>query len=93
MKNNFTEWWDNIIEHSKFKRQINKQKNFWFDGFKTLKLIHHLRDNIFMNENMFDALDKIFKLMNIHRPERDTNSGVPSIEKQLEYLNILRKYT
>ncbi len=93
MKNNFTEWWDNIIEHSKFKRQINKQKNFWFDGFKTLKLIHHLRDSIFMNENMFDALDKIFKLMNIPKPQRDTDFAVPSIEKQLEYLNILRKYT
>ena len=92
MKNNFKEWWGSIIEHSKFKRQINKQKNFWFDGFKTLKLIHHLCDNIFMDENMFDALDKMFRLMDIPEPQRDADLAVPSIEKQLEYLNILKKY-
>ena len=37
--NKFKENWDNIVNNSKSSYQINKQKQIWFDGFKTLKLI------------------------------------------------------
>ncbi len=82
--------WDKILDNSKTKEQIEKQKVFWMDSFKTLKLIHYLRDNEFPQENMFDALDKLFtKLGIINSIKRDTE--IPSIEVQLKYLEILRE--
>ena len=53
--NSFEANWKMILGNSKSDEQINKQKHYWFDGFKTLKLIHHLRDTVFPAENMFDA--------------------------------------
>ncbi len=37
----------NIIKNSKTEEQLQLQKSRWFDGFLTLKFIHHLRDNGF----------------------------------------------
>jgi hypothetical protein len=88
--NNFKEAWNKILNNSKNDLQLKKQKINWFDGFKTLKLIHHLRDNVFPPINMFDALDEIFTYYNINI-ERDKINLIPDITKQMEYLEILRK--
>ncbi len=42
------------------------------------------------NINMFDALDELFKLMNINSSIK-RNSVVPDLEIQREYLLLLRK--
>ena len=62
------------------------------DGFRTLKLIHHLRDNQFPNENMFTALNKLFAKMNLEF-DFTTEEIIPPLEIQLEYLKFLRKLT
>lgn len=88
--NSFEEQWKKIFSNAKSKEQIRKQKKIWFDGFRTMKLIHYLRDNGFPNINMFDALDHLFKKIKI-----DTNisrdDSIPSVQIQQKYLQSLKE--
>jgi hypothetical protein len=70
--------------------EIEKQKHFWFDAFRTLKLIHYLRDATYPKINMFDAVDELLKMMKIENNIK-RNSAIPEIGKQKEYLKLLRK--
>ncbi len=85
----FEESWKRILSNSKTEEQINKQKFFWFDGFRTLKLIHYLRDNGFPELNMFLALDLFLQELNYQTPK--AGNTIPSLAIQVEYLEILRK--
>jgi len=89
--NKFAENWDKILKNTKSTNQINKQKQLWFDGFRTLKLIHHLRDSEFPLINMFDALDKLFDLMEIQFNYKNEPGKIPPIEVQEKYLGKLRE--
>lgn len=70
--------------------EIEKQKHFWFDAFRTLKLIHYLRDETYPNINMFDAIDELLKMMSIENNIK-RNSAIPELEIRKEYLLLLRK--
>lgn len=87
--NLFAEQWQKILEGSKSSAQIQKQKILWFDGFKTLKLIHFLRDESFPEINMFDALDEMMKLTKYELRGTGT-AAIPDIDQQLEYLETLK---
>ncbi len=91
-QNSFEESWDKILKSSKSQEQIQKQKLMWFDGFRTLKLTHFLRDNGYPLVNMFTALDKLFNMIN-YNSALDRRELIPSIEIQMAYLNCLRKLT
>ena len=88
---NFERDFERILINSKDEIQLSKQKVKWFDGFRTLKLIHYLRDTAFPLINMFDALDEMFIELNILKPVRK-GTEPPSIEIQKEYLNKLREF-
>ena len=90
VKNNFEVSWNKILQNTKTNEQINIQKSYWFDGFRTLKFIHHLRDTAFPQVNMFDALDEIFKQIGEPEINRE-NQEIPPIEIQQKYLETLRK--
>ena len=85
----FGESWNKISANSSGIEQRQKQKILWFDGFRTLKLIHYLRDNEYNQINMFDALDKILGELKIDFPARK-GKMIPDIRIQKEYLNILK---
>ncbi|MBI1938237.1 MAG: hypothetical protein HYS25_08925 [Ignavibacteriales bacterium] len=87
--NLFAEQWKKILEGSKSSAQIQKQKILWFDGFRTLKLIHFLRDSSFPEKNMFDALDEIFKVTKYELRSTRTEM-IPNFERQMEYLEALK---
>lgn len=95
----FQEDWKKILANSKTIEQINRQKKNWFDGFRTLKLIHYLRDSDYPLMNMFDAIDKLFEMIETSSSydltklyvERKDHS-IPAIDIQLEYLTLLRNY-
>jgi hypothetical protein len=70
--------------------EMKKQKNYWFDAFKTLKLIHYLRDKAHPNINMFDTIDELLRLRNDEN-KISRNSDIPDLETQKEYLLLLRK--
>ena len=86
---NFSLNFSAILNSSKSAVQIRRQQLVWFDGFRTLKLIHFLRDNYFPNINMFEALDIIFAKCSIPIPQR-MNENIPVMEIQLQYLEKLR---
>ena len=87
---NFVSDWGRILLNSKTETQIKKQKKIWMDGFKTLKLIHYLRDNKFSQETMFKALDDLLNKMEIKNSIKRTEA-IPNIETQFQYLRLLRK--
>lgn len=105
IKNNFPNEYINFLEeqnffnvilslkkNSKSSQQFFQQKIKWFDAFKTLKLVHYLRDNGFPNLNMFDAVDDLLKKIGYELEEfqREKREIIPSIEIQKKYLQILR---
>jgi len=79
-----------VLLNSKNPAEIEKQKHYWFDAFRTLKLIHYLRDETYTNINMFDAIDELLKMMDIEN-NISRNSAIPDLETQKEYLLLLRK--
>jgi hypothetical protein len=79
-----------VLLNNKNRSEVEKQKHFWFDAFKTLKLIHYLRDETYPIINMFDAIDELFKMMKIENPI-SRSSVIPDLETQKEYLLLLRK--
>ncbi len=87
------ESWDKILKNSNNPKQILNQKKFWFDGFRTLKLIHHLRDYALPSINMFTALDNLFRMLNYKFDLNKGKSDVPDLKIQLQYLNNLRELT
>jgi hypothetical protein len=90
--------WQRILKNSKTVEQIRRQKIMWFDGFRTLKLIHYLRDYGYPLINMFDAIDSLMAELNLPLPEENilpgqrTNEIIPGIETQKKYLETLRNY-
>lgn len=89
-QNKFISDWSNILKSSRSPEQVNKQKDRWFDGFKTLKLVHYLRDNAFPNIDMFRTLNKFFAMSGISI-DFTTEEKIPSYETRLLYLQTLRK--
>lgn len=85
----FSNAWEKILKNSGRLEQIKKQKVFWFDGFRTLKLIHYLRDNISNGSNMFTALSDMFTEYGIEHNKYC--GGIPEPGFQIEYLNILKQ--
>jgi Glycosyl transferase family group 2 len=92
IEQNFKSDWDNILKNSKSEIQLNKQKNNWMDGFRTLKLIHYLRDNENPNQDMFEAINNLLESMNVNFDYISINQ-IPTLEIQLKYLKLLRSLT
>jgi len=88
---NFPGQWDNILRNSKNSRQVQYQKHIWFDGFKTFKLIHHLRDNVYPLINMFDAVDQLLKKLGLNTIKKGDSKSIPPVDLQKEYLYKLRE--
>jgi len=88
---NYFEQWKKIFENAKSKKQLSHQKKIWFDAFKTLKLIHYLRDIGFFNINKFDTLDMIFIKLDSNNTINRNSKDIPELEIQKQYLCLLRK--
>jgi len=92
LQNNYQKQWEKILSNTKSGKQLTHQKKIWFDGFRTLKLIHHLRDTAFPQINMFDALDMLFIKLGVNNSINRNGEKVPELEIQKEYLNLLRNF-
>lgn len=68
----FSEDWDQILSNSKSEKQLNYQRKNWFDAFKTLKLMHHLRDTSFPMLDIKSGVEKLFKFVG-HSGQIDFN--------------------
>jgi len=87
----FPEHWDRILKNSKNSSQLQYQKLNWFDGFKTLKLVHHLRDSAYPVINMFDAVDQLLLKTGISIIKKRKGESIPPLIVQREYLYMLRE--
>ncbi|MGB5892729.1 MAG: glycosyltransferase [Ignavibacteriaceae bacterium] len=90
LQNNYQKQWEKILSNTNSEKQLTHQKKIWFDGFKTLKLIHHLRDTAFPEINMFNALDMFFIKLGINNSIDRSGVDIPEINIQKEYLQLLR---
>ncbi|MBN4072006.1 hypothetical protein JYT83_01160 [bacterium AH-315-F18] len=52
----FAETWEKLRSHSPGQEQLIAQFHRWFDGLKTLRLIHHLRDHGLPQQDLFLAV-------------------------------------
>jgi hypothetical protein len=93
IKQRFQTIWQRINSNNKIPETIQRQKIFWFDGFKTLKLIHHLRDNGMPLTSMFTAVDKLLSLFNPSYEIGWKSNEITPLEIQKKYLEIIRKIT
>ncbi len=86
--NDFEQAWERLQRHSSNPAQFLAQFHRWFDGFRTLKLIHHLRDIGLPDEDMFAALTRICE-----RIGSQTNPHVTraNLDAQQALLEVLRK--
>ncbi len=84
----FEKIWTKILASSKTSAQLEKQKKLWFDGFTTLKLIHHLRDNAYPDVDGFAALHEMLKMNNYDLPMKQMRGNISSA---LQYLKVLRE--
>ncbi len=91
IKQEFDRSFNKILNNSSFEKQLQVQKKQWFDGFRTLKLIHHLRDYSFPDINTFDAIDHLFEKMQITCNIKRDKEMIPELSVQKEYLEFLRK--
>ncbi len=87
----FEIFWQKIISQKLNEEQIIKQKKYWFDAFKTLKLIHFLKDKSFPQINMFDAIDSLLALAGIEHTIERNKTVLPDLDVQKEYLLLLRR--
>lgn len=91
IKQEFDRDFSRILNQAKGEKQMKLQKKQWFDGFRTLKLIHCLRDNHFPNINTFDAIDRLFEKMKISCNIKREDNSIPELPIQKQYLELLRK--
>jgi len=81
-----------IFQQNQNKFLLKYHLHGWFDGLKTLKLLHHLRDFAFKSANLFHTLEELadrlqlneFKEINLENMDTDYT-------KQQLLLNKLRK--
>ena len=82
--------WQLIRKNCRDPRQLRRQFHVWFDGLKTLKLVHHLSRSAFPPVFMFDGLARLVDLIGSALPRITFPAGVPEIEHQYSILAALR---
>jgi hypothetical protein len=90
--NRFQEIWPRIRRNHREPDALLRQFHVWFDGFKTMKLIHYLTENSYPQRGMFSVLKDMFDMMNIHYPDALNEKTRSNIDQQLRVLNILRQH-
>ncbi len=71
----FEKAWKKIYANVGSARQLERQKNEWFDALKTLRFIHHLRDRIYPKQEMIPAVLELLDMCGENfagsRPQKD----------------------
>lgn len=53
----FKDVWTKLQQNTPDKRRFLEQFDRWFDALKTLKLVHHLRDNGYPEQDLFESIE------------------------------------
>ena len=87
----FAAVWERIRGANCRHEYLTRQFHGWFDGFKTLKLIHELSAGAFPPIHMFKALKILFQQMNIPMPGILADTECQTIDEQMIILDFLRQ--
>lgn len=87
----FEKSWNKILNNSDSIDEIRKQKIFWFDAFRTLKLIHFVRQNLFEDINVYEALKYFSKIFDLNF-DLDLEKTKKDYHLQKQILISLRNY-
>lgn len=88
----FPESWDRIQAQGPSERQRDRQFHQWFDAFRTLKLLHHLRDHGYPRQDLFTALGEAMAWQNLAIPFAMAPELRGDVAKQRALLEILRQW-
>ena len=86
----FVQSWDRIHAQASSRQALLEQFHRWFDGFRTVKLIHHLRDTTYGETEMFVALGVLLQRLAIDFDGLSGSSTEPGLEQQRRLLQHLR---
>ncbi len=88
--NRFAADWLVIRQNSRDPGQLRRQFHVWFDGLKTLRLVHHLSRSAFPLVPMFDGPTGDIPLPGRPHCRAGSPGGVPDPEEQFRILTSLR---
>lgn len=83
--------WRRLQEHAGNTSALVGQFRRWFDGFKTLKLFHYLRDRAYPDQEMFLGVGELLSQEGVAIGSREACDEM-SLDDQMEILDLLRKY-
>jgi len=86
----FTADWQFIRENCHAPLQLRRQFHVWFDGLKTLRLIHHLSRCAFPLVPMFDGLSELIDMIGSTSLPLTRPDNIPEIDEQYHILATLR---
>ena len=86
----FEEAWKNLQANARTTNTLRAHFHRWFDGFRTLKLIHHLRDNGFPSLGPGEAVETLIGWLGIPCPTRALEENCNTVENLEEWLHLLR---
>ena len=86
----FTADWPFIRENCHDPQHLRRQFHVWFDGLKTLRLVHHLSRCAFPLVSMFDGLSRLIDLIGSPSLPLKFAGGIPEIDDQYYILATLR---
>ncbi len=85
--------WSKIRRVAKEKKSLAAHFHVWFDGFRTLKMIHYFTNEFYPPINMFVALRRLLDLSGFPGLKSDAGDTVPPLDEQREILNYMRTIT
>ena len=89
-ENRFRHVWPRLRENARDDRQLLEQFHRWFDGFRTLKLIHYIRDHGCSQRDMFESIAALLKWIGGPVSAPDPAGLAGNIEAQKALLADLR---
>ena len=87
---NFRRVWRRLRENTAGPKALSAQFHRWFDGFRTLKLVHFLRDNGYPEQEMFESIACLLNRMGKTSPPFDPARIRHDLEQQKTLLHFLR---
>ncbi len=82
--------WTVIRKNCRDAGHLRRQFHVWFDGLKTLKLVHHLSRSDFPSVPLFDGLNELIALQGRPLLQALSPGGIPKRDVQLRILEALR---
>ncbi len=82
--------WPRLQHNARDSSRLHDQFHRWFDGFKTLKLIHYLRERELPMCDMFEAVTALLKWTSRSVPDVPQSNMRENTTLQIALLNYLR---